>query len=316
VFNLIGVGNTKNFIINFFTKLGIAHRVSCHHTHQQNGSAEQNHRHIVETGFTLLAHAGMPLKFGNEAFMTATFLINHLPTRVIDNLSPMERLLKIPPNYSMLRIFGFACWPHLRPYNKHKLEFCSKPCAILGYSSLHKGYKCLDMETGQVYISWDVVFDEVVFPFSTPSSNFVEQPGDSSTNVNNNHLQHLLPVGFLLADHSYAKDPTAGDTDASPLAPCNTQESCSTAAANTAMPLCLGSSLADSPVQINYDADDIPSDDSDTTDNHSSTDSVEDFVGPTVLVATGDQHPYGTRLKNNIRQPKKRTDGTITYSVS
>lgn len=26
-------------------------------------------------------------------------------------------------------------------------------------------------------------------------------------------------------------------------------------------------------------------------------------------------HPYGTRLKNNIRQPKKRTDGTVTYSV-
>jgi hypothetical protein len=26
-------------------------------------------------------------------------------------------------------------------------------------------------------------------------------------------------------------------------------------------------------------------------------------------------HPYGTRLCHNIRQPKKRTDGTVTYSV-
>jgi hypothetical protein len=27
-------------------------------------------------------------------------------------------------------------------------------------------------------------------------------------------------------------------------------------------------------------------------------------------------HSYGTHLQNNIRQPKIRTDGTVTYSVS
>ena len=31
---------------------------------------------------------------------------------------------------------------------------------------MHKGYKCLDISTGRVYISRDVVFDEHVFPFS------------------------------------------------------------------------------------------------------------------------------------------------------
>jgi histone deacetylase 1/2 len=38
----------------FFHNLGISHRVSCPHTHQQNGTAERKHRHIVETGLTLL----------------------------------------------------------------------------------------------------------------------------------------------------------------------------------------------------------------------------------------------------------------------
>jgi hypothetical protein len=33
---------------------------------------------------------------------------------------------------------------------------------------MHKGYKCLDRSTGRIYISRDVVFDEKVFPFSTP----------------------------------------------------------------------------------------------------------------------------------------------------
>jgi hypothetical protein len=31
---------------------------------------------------------------------------------------------------------------------------------------MHKGYKCLDVSTGRVYISRDVVFDKGVFPFS------------------------------------------------------------------------------------------------------------------------------------------------------
>jgi hypothetical protein len=74
----------------FFINLGIAHHVSCPHTHQQNGTTEQKHRHIVETGLALLAHVGMPQKFWDEAFVTATYLIIRLPTPVIDILCPLE----------------------------------------------------------------------------------------------------------------------------------------------------------------------------------------------------------------------------------
>jgi hypothetical protein len=39
-------------------------------------------------------------------------------------------------------------------------------CVFLGYSTHHKGYKCLDVSSGRVYISRDIFFDETVFPFS------------------------------------------------------------------------------------------------------------------------------------------------------
>jgi hypothetical protein len=65
----------------------------------------------------------------------------------------------------MLCVFGCACWPRLRPYNKHKLSFRSKECVFLGYSSLHKWYKCLDPNSGRIHISRDV-FYENVFLFS------------------------------------------------------------------------------------------------------------------------------------------------------
>jgi hypothetical protein len=150
----------------FFTKIGISHLVSCPHAHQQNGSAERKHRHIVEVGLSLLPHAHMPLKFWDEAFLSTTFLINRIPSKVVKFETPLERLYHTKPDYTSLRVFGCACWPNLRPYNKHKLAFRSKECAFLGYSNLHKGFKCLDISTGRVYISRDVTFDENVFPFS------------------------------------------------------------------------------------------------------------------------------------------------------
>jgi histone deacetylase 1/2 len=58
---------------SFFQRVGISHHVSCPHAHQQNGSAERKDRHIVEVGLALLANAAMPLKFWDEAFLTATY---------------------------------------------------------------------------------------------------------------------------------------------------------------------------------------------------------------------------------------------------
>jgi histone deacetylase 1/2 len=103
--------------------MGIAHRVSCPHAHQQNGSAERKHRHIVEVGLSLLANSFMPLKFWDEAFLTATRLINLLPSKVVNYQTPTELLLNETPDYSSLRVFGCACWPNLRPFNARKLKF-------------------------------------------------------------------------------------------------------------------------------------------------------------------------------------------------
>ena len=49
----------------------------------KNSSTKRKHCHIVEVGLSLLAHASMPLKFWDEAFITATYLINRLPSKVI-----------------------------------------------------------------------------------------------------------------------------------------------------------------------------------------------------------------------------------------
>ena len=106
----------------FFASHGIHHRLTCPHTNEQNGSVERKHRHIVEMGLTLLAHSSTPLTYWAEAFQTTSYLINRLPTPVLHNLSPFQKLFNLRPNYTFLRVLGCACWPHLRPYNRHKLD--------------------------------------------------------------------------------------------------------------------------------------------------------------------------------------------------
>ena len=102
-------GGEYHKLNSFFEHIGITHHVSCPHAHQQNGSAERKHRHIVEVGLALLAHASMPLKFWDEAFLSTVYLINRVPSRVINMLSPLERLFDEKPDYSSLRVFGCAC---------------------------------------------------------------------------------------------------------------------------------------------------------------------------------------------------------------
>jgi hypothetical protein len=115
-------------------------------------------------GLTLLAQSGLPPKFWVDSFLTSVFLINRLPTPVLQNESPFSKLFKRAPDYTSLRAFGCLCYPLLRPYANHKLSFRSKPCIFLGYGGTQKGYRCLDPQTRKIYLSRSVVFDETQFP--------------------------------------------------------------------------------------------------------------------------------------------------------
>ncbi|CAN1142265.1 Retrovirus-related Pol polyprotein from transposon RE2 [Linum perenne] len=159
-----------NFVISSFLHThGIQHRVSCPHTQEQNGAVERRNRVIVEKGLALLAHSSLPHLFWEHAFKTATFLHNRTITPILDFQSPYQRLYHATPDYSLLKTFGCLCYPYLRPYNSHKIDFRSLPCVFLGYSSSHKGYLCYHQSSSRLYIARHVIFDESAFPFrSTP----------------------------------------------------------------------------------------------------------------------------------------------------
>lgn len=154
----------------FLSEHGISHFTSSPHTPEHNGIAERKHRHIVETGLTLLHQASLPTKYWTYAFAAAVYLINRLPSQVTDAISPYAKLFGRPPNYLKLRVFGCLCFPWLRPYNTHKLQTRSLPCIFMGYSLTQSAYTCLHLPTGRLYVSRHVQFGENQFPYAAPKS--------------------------------------------------------------------------------------------------------------------------------------------------
>ncbi|KAM0002129.1 putative RNA-directed DNA polymerase [Helianthus debilis subsp. tardiflorus] len=171
-----GGGEFLNHTVRkIFEANGTFHRFSCPHTPQQNGRAERKHRHIVETGLAMLFNAHVPASFWVDAFTTATYVINRVPTPLLQHKSPFQMLFDHLPNYSNFRVFGCLVFPYLRDYAKHKLEPRSLPCLFLGYSSSHKGFRCLDPSTNRIFISRHARFDESSFPFKGTTTSLNSQ---------------------------------------------------------------------------------------------------------------------------------------------
>ncbi|GJU15952.1 retrovirus-related pol polyprotein from transposon RE1 [Tanacetum coccineum] len=113
----------------------------------------------------MLFNAHIPASYWVDAFSSATFIINRLPTPLLDQKSPFQLLFNQVPNYDNFRAYGCQVFPYLPDYSPHKLAPRSISCVFIGYSPQHKGYRCLDPVTPRIFVTRHARFNEKVFPF-------------------------------------------------------------------------------------------------------------------------------------------------------
>ncbi|PKU84061.1 Retrovirus-related Pol polyprotein from transposon TNT 1-94 [Dendrobium catenatum] len=162
---------------------GIRHQLSCPYTPEQNGVAKRKNRHILETTRSLLHRAYLPHYLWPEATSTAVYLINRMPSPNTQNKSPLQLMFNIIPNYKHLRTFGCECFPLLPRHERTKLQPKSNSFIFIGYSDIHKGYKCLNQESNSIIISRNVTFLEDSFPYQTNTSSLRQQTDEPSSSL-------------------------------------------------------------------------------------------------------------------------------------
>ena len=76
--------------------------------------AEHKNRHLVETTRTLLLQHIVPQHFWGNAILTASYLINHMPSSILGDqvphslIFPNQHLFCLPP-----RVFGCTCFVYI-----------------------------------------------------------------------------------------------------------------------------------------------------------------------------------------------------------
>lgn len=126
----------------------------------------------------MLISASVPRIFWGEAVLTAVHLINRIPTALTASISPHERLYRIPPDYSSLRVFGCTCFVMCHSVDRGKIDRRSIMCVFLGYSDTQKGYRCYDPLSRKLYVSRNVVFLERIPLYLIPDRSQELQTSD------------------------------------------------------------------------------------------------------------------------------------------
>ena len=88
----------SNILGSYFKDNDIIHHYSCVNTPQQNGIAERKNRHLLEVACTLMFQSNVPKHFWGEAILTATFLIDRTPFRVLCFLTPIHVFCQVFPH--------------------------------------------------------------------------------------------------------------------------------------------------------------------------------------------------------------------------
>lgn len=104
-------------VTGLFAEFGIIHQKSCVYSPQQNGIVERRHRSLLQIGRALMFDSKLPPKLWPYSLLTATWLLNRMPSKVLGWKCPYSVLFEEEPSLDMVHPFDCLAYAvNLYPY--------------------------------------------------------------------------------------------------------------------------------------------------------------------------------------------------------
>ena len=106
-------------------------------------------------------YMNIPKYLWGDAILTASYLINRMPTKILQYTTPQGCLKKVLPKSRInselpLKIFGCTAYVHIPKRSTSKLDPRAEKCVFVGYTPNKKGYKCFNPLIKRFYTTMDV----------------------------------------------------------------------------------------------------------------------------------------------------------------
>ncbi|RDX77884.1 hypothetical protein CR513_41923, partial [Mucuna pruriens] len=166
--------NGTEFVNLEFSKFlkhnSVIDELTCVNTSQQNKVVESKNRHLPKVARALLFQMSVSNIYWGETILTATYLINRIPTHVLNVISPIKYMLSFfPSSPLMLSLTNhlFGCVTFVHSHNPHcgKLDPRVVKCVFISYPSNKKGFKCyyLPSHQGESYLKVEPIIKSLPF---------------------------------------------------------------------------------------------------------------------------------------------------------
>ncbi|GJX27946.1 ribonuclease H-like domain, reverse transcriptase, RNA-dependent DNA polymerase [Tanacetum coccineum] len=114
----------------------------------------------MSTTRCMMKATNMPQNFWAEAVRHAIYILNSVPTKALEDITPYEAIKRRKPNLENLRVFGCIAYAKVPSQHLTKLDDRSTRMVYLGNEQGSKAYRLFDPTTQKICVSRDVKFKE------------------------------------------------------------------------------------------------------------------------------------------------------------
>lgn len=114
----------------------------------------------METARSMMFHTNVPKRFWNNVVISACYLINRIPTRILNDISLFKVLNKIKPSLDHLRVFGCLCYIFIPGEHRNKFEAKFQNQSSLDTQQLENDIGIMILLLEKILLSGEVKFME------------------------------------------------------------------------------------------------------------------------------------------------------------